>query len=442
MKNKIIFVIILIAILLGAGVAYAYFATDTLKSEKDMFFSYLLEDKKSSEIENKIADYAEKKGKTPYTNKGETTVNLKMEDETIPAEVMQMINNGKITFEGTTNSKEKKSEQNVTIDLSQGVNVPIKLKRDNDFFGLQTDLIDSKYIAIKNENLKALAEKFDIDSTEIPDKIDFETTTLFTEKEEKELKNKYIGILRDNLGEELFSKEKKDKQTIITLNIPESKLIEVVEKILEELRNDEIISEKLTNSTKKQVEESIDQLLDAVKGEQGDDTNKLEIKLYVENRKVTKCELLALEEEKVSMKIEIEISENEITIKAYDEEGQQIMTVAISTEKNGNDATMKMNFKLQDAGEVISEGELTITYKNLFTLDNVEESISVKMSINEGNVSEEAMEMGLNYKNTVTFAPDAQIEALNEQNATVLNTATDAELQALMTSFYQKMGLI
>ena len=51
-------------------------------------------------------------------------------------------------------------------------------------------------------------------------------------------------------------------------------------------------------------------------------------------------------------------------------------------------------------------------------------------------------EMGLNYKNTVTFAPDAQIEALNEQNATVLNTATDAELQALMTSFYQKMGLI
>ena len=112
MKNKIIFVIILIAILLGAGVAYAYFATDTLKSEKDMFFSYLLEDKKSSEIENKIADYAEKKGKTPYTNKGETTVNLKMEDETIPAEVMQMINNGKITFEGTTNSKEKKSEIN------------------------------------------------------------------------------------------------------------------------------------------------------------------------------------------------------------------------------------------------------------------------------------------------------------------------------------------
>ena len=36
-----------------------------------------------------------------------------------------------------------------------------------DVFGIQSDFLDSKYIAVRNENLKALLEKFNIDSDEL-----------------------------------------------------------------------------------------------------------------------------------------------------------------------------------------------------------------------------------------------------------------------------------
>ena len=53
MKKKILLAIILVIILLGCGIGYAYFETDILKSEKDMFFSYIL---KNDIFEEEVLD--------------------------------------------------------------------------------------------------------------------------------------------------------------------------------------------------------------------------------------------------------------------------------------------------------------------------------------------------------------------------------------------------
>lgn len=407
MKKKILLVVVLVVLLLGAGVAYAYFATDFFKTEKEMFLSYLLDDKMTAE-EEKIAQYFEKKESISHTYSGEAGMTVNgMEDEGI-----DMLNGSNITFEGATKPAQKLTELELTANLATGVNVPIMFKRDGETYGIQTNLLDERYIAVRNENLKELAEMFGLDTTNVPDKIEIENTT-FTDEEIKTLKEKYVGILSDNLEEELFSKEKVDKQTIITLSMGEEKFVEVFTKILETLRNDEIILNKLpVGYDKETFQSSIDEILSDIDGVANPE-NKVEIKLYVENK-----------------------SMNMLEVKLY-EGDKNTVNIVISNEVAGNDLVVEMTMKVQDDDQ-IAEISAKVQYKNILTLDNVEESIQVKM-LSEGTT--EDIDLSVDFTNTVKFE-EREIEKFNETNSIILNDATEEDMMNLLTAIYSNLGLI
>ncbi len=407
MKKKILLIVVLVVLLLGAGVAYAYFATDFFKTEKEMFLSYLLDDKMTAE-EEKIAQYFEKKESTSHTYNGKAGMTVSgMQNEEI-----DMLNGSNITFEGATNPAQKLTELELTANLATGVNVPIMYKQDGETYGIQTNLLDEKYIAVRNENLKELAEKFGLDTTNVPDKIELENTT-FTNEELKTLKERYVGILDTNLPEELFSKEKVDKQTIITLSMGEDKFVEVFTKILETLRNDEIILNKLpVGYDKETFQTSIDEMLSDIDGI-ADPENKVEIKLYVENKSMDMLE-----------------------VKFY-EGDKNIANLVISSEVTENDLVVEVTMRVQENDET-AEISAKVQYKNILTLDNVEESIQVKM-LTEGTT--EDMDLRVDFTNTVKFE-EKTIENFNETNSIVLNDASEEEMMNLLTAIYSNLGLI
>ena len=185
-----------------------------------MFFSYISSDICSNLKDEKLEEYIKKQETTAYTNKGDVSINVSG-DNSLTSTVngaLQTLKDGKITLEGKTDNSRKMAEQTMTVELEQGINVPIKIKRDEDVLGIQSNLLNTKFIAVRNQNLKALLEKFGINSDEIPDKIDFNDGQL-TQEEIDNLKNKCISILHDNLDDTSFSKEKVDGQTVIKLNI-------------------------------------------------------------------------------------------------------------------------------------------------------------------------------------------------------------------------------
>ena len=195
---------------------------------------------------------------------------------------------GKITLEGKTDNSRKMAEQTMTVELEQGINVPIKIKRDEDVLGIQSNLLNTKFIAVRNQNLKALLEKFGINSDEIPDKIDFNDGQL-TQEEIDNLKNKCISILHDNLDDTSFSKEKVDGQTVIKLNTSNKHCQEILVKILETLRDDEIVLKKMSGTlSEKDFKQRINTEIDKIKDIEVDDNSMLEIKLYIKTRKVKK----------------------------------------------------------------------------------------------------------------------------------------------------------
>lgn len=441
MKKKIALTLLIVVILLGIGGVYAYFATNVFKTDKELFFSYMTSDWLSDLKDENLKEYIKKQENNAYTNKG--SIALEVQDEgSISDETLQMIKNSKITFEGKTDNSKKIAEQTLTMELAQGINIPVKVRRDGETLGIQSNLLNTKFIAVRNENLKNLLERLGADAEDVPDKIDFEEST-FTESEIKELKEKYFSILDENLDEELFSKEKENDQTIIKLSMTEEKAKDVLIKIFQTIRDDETLLKKFSGVIDKDdLKQQIDDLVDELKDIEPDEKTTFEMKLSIKSKKVEKVEMNIKEGENITANILIENSQNKLSIKAYDE-GDSILELQIEKETNENDVAYKIDIKTdldtELADQEKAEIHLTVQYKNLATLDNVEENYELKLSTQD--YDESNTDLKLNYTNVKQFSSNIKVEGINSENSITLNDATDDEIDELLITIYKNLGL-
>ena len=441
MKKKIALTLLIVVILLGIGGVYAYFATNAFKTDKELFFAYMTSDWLSDLKDENLKEYIKKQENNAYTNKGSIALEVQ-DDGSISDETLQMIKNNKVTFEGKTDNSKKIAEQTLTIELAQGINIPVKVRRDGETLGIQSKLLNTKFIAVRNENLKNLLERLGADAEDVPDKIDFEEST-FTESEIKELKEKYFSILDENLDEELFSKEKENDQTTIKLSMTEEKAKDVLIKIFQTIRDDETLLKKFSGVIDKDdLKQQIDDLVDELKDIETDEKTTFEMKISVKSKKVEKIEMNIKEDENITANILIENSENKVSIKVYDE-GDSILELQIEKETNGNDVTYKIDVKTdldtELADQEKAEIHLTVQYKNLATLDNVEENYELKLSTQD--YYESNTDLKLNYTNVKQFSSNIEIEGINSENAITLNDATDDEIDELLITIYKNLGL-
>lgn len=441
MKKKIALTLLIVVILLGIGGVYAYFATNVFKTDKELFFSYMTSDWLSDLKDENLKEYIKKQENNAYTNKG--SIALEVQDEgSISDETLQMIKNSKITFEGKTDNSKKIAEQTLTMELAQGINIPVKVRRDGETLGIQSNLLNTKFIAVRNENLKNLLERLGADAEDVPDKIDFEEST-FTESEIKELKEKYFSILDENLDEELFSKEKENDQTIIKLSMTEEKAKDVLIKIFQTIRDDETLLKKFSGVIDRDdLKQQIDDLVDELKDIEPDEKTTFEMKLSIKSKKVEKVEMNIKEGENITANILIENSQNKLSIKAYDE-GDSILELQIEKETNENDVAYKIDIKTdldtELADQEKAEIHLTVQYKNLATLDNVEENYELKLSTQD--YDESNTDLKLNYTNVKQFSSNIKVEGINSENSITLNDATDDEIDELLITIYKNLGL-
>ena len=441
MKKKIALTLLIVVILLGIGGVYAYFATNAFKTDKELFFAYMTSDWLSDLKDENLKEYIKKQENNAYTNKGSIALEVQ-DDGSISDETLQMIKNNKVTFEGKTDNSKKIAEQTLTMELAQGINIPVKVRRDGETLGIQSNLLNTKFIAVRNENLKSLLERLGADAEDVPDKIDFEEST-FTESEIKELKEKYFSILDKNLDEELFSKEKENDQTTIKLSMTEEKAKDVLIKIFQTIRDDETLLKKFSGVIDKDdLKQQIDDLVDELKDIEPDEKTTFEMKISVKSKKVEKIEMNIKEDENITANILIENSENKVSIKVYDE-GDSILELQIEKETNGNDVTYKIDVKTdldtELADQEKAEIHLTVQYKNLATLDNVEENYELKLSTQD--YYESNTDLKLNYTNVKQFSSNIEIEGINGENAITLNDATDDEIDELLITIYKNLGL-
>lgn len=448
MKKKIALIVAIIVVLLIAAGAYAYLGTDLFKSGKEMFFSYL---EKDLDKQNEVSKYMAKKQKTPQTNNG--TVRLSITGLENEKEVSDVINSSKISFNGSIDPAKMNFEENISAE-AQGVSIPVSVKKVGETIGLQSGLIDPKYIAIKNENLDKLVEKFLPNTLKgVPEKIDF-TEYKLTEAEIKELSQRYKTILLNNLEEKMFEKGKADNQTVITLTIDNAKAAKIVDEMLAAFKEDNIVMSRIEKFVKtlndmgvedasvESIKTSIDELINKIKEEENKENGlKIVVKEYIANKELAKIEVEMFSEE--SKILSLEATEKEGNIKIYDTDGKLIENLKYTIKLDEQNYVCNIEGTVSDEETTVEIRE-SVEYKNIKS-DNVEEIYNVTYKIpNTGSFEslDSPIDLSIVLNNTISFKDSVTINEFNANDAIVVNDATDEELQQLILNIYQKFGSI
>lgn len=385
LKIAIIVVVILLILTIG-GIAFAYFFTDIFKSNEQMFFKYLSQNSEISQImqDSNLQKYVDKQKVSPYTTDAKITV---LGDD-------NNLNNTSISYTGSTDEVNKYEYRNIKLNYSNIDALSIHYLNMQDYYGVKIDNVVNKYIAIENNNLKEFLTKMGIEQNiveQFPDKIDLSNldSSLFTTQELETLKSKYTTILVNNLTESMFSKSETETSKIYTLTLTQPEYMNIIDKLLEELKNDSMIINKLkqtimenSNCTDEQANEYISDLKNKLEEFQNDlksgsnsSEQVLTINLYVENKKLSKIELLQSDDSKISLAI----NNNSYQFDVY-EQGETTPSATLKINKNKSEDVIEYSIIISDNSSASSitsseqnEIKCDIKFSGLSTLEQVTE---------------------------------------------------------------------
>ena len=381
----IILVLVILLIALGSTMAYAYFFTDYLKSDKEAFFKYIL---KNEELIDNLKDedfskYIEKQKNTAYSNSGEITISSGT-DETFkelgsPSEDM------KLTFKGTRDDNSQYFKQDINVKV-ENESIGMELLKQEDIYGFKIDNMFKKFLAVQNKDLKKWAKILNMTDEQIeaiPDKIEFNETINFSDEEINGISQKYKNIINENLTDEMFSKEKEKEVTIYKLQLTKKQYNDILAKILETMKNDDVVLNRITamygqqnNSAKDSVIKMYQENLDEeIKNLQNISSEEASEKIIFNVYKA-KNQLLQTEKIEDNTKLSVSKAQNGINIlySENDEKGNETdrQEIQIMKQKDNDKLTYSINVIPQDTTK---NSYIEYTIKGITSLENVEEQI-------------------------------------------------------------------
>lgn len=377
----IILVLVILLIALGSTMAYAYFFTDYLKSDKEAFFKYIL---KNEELIDNLKDedfskYIEKQKNTAYSNNGEITISSDT------GETLQDGSDIKLTFKGTRDDNSQYFKQDINVKV-ENESISMELLKQEDIYGFKIDNMFKKFLAVQNKDLKKWAKVLNMTDEQIeaiPDKIEFNETINFSDEEINGISQKYKNIINENLTDEMFSKEKEKEATIYKLQLTKKQYNDILAKILETMKNDDVVLNRITamygqqnNSAKdsviKMYQENIDEEIKNLQNISSEEASE-EI---IFNVYKAKNQLLQTEKIEDNTKFSISKAQNGINIlySENDEKGNEAdrQEIQIMKQKDNDKLTYSINVIPQDTTK---NSYIEYTIKGITSLENVEEQI-------------------------------------------------------------------
>ena len=427
LRNGIIIISILIVLLLVVFVVL-YFCTDLLKSDKQLFFKYAsqLVETEGGFVENNIEAFYNKKQQMPYENEGKFDFTVDLGNNT--NEQIDIANDFVVNFSGKTDKTNNKAEQNIELKYSDDVSWPLIYRHDGDIYGIQTDYVSSKYVAVENNNLKEFAEKVGMtDTSDVPEKIEVpENTTSFeyTEEEKQTVQEKYMTILANQLRDDQFQAERNEDGTIrYILTMTNEELKNLVIALLNELKTDDVTLGKINNILSEQdlytnntIEaEDIDSIIESL---QEGNTEEGEVQFIVA--------------QKDSKLISISLNQNDNNIQLTKNNQEDSVNYSISV-------NFKFDTGLSRIGTIGGTVYFSANYSGLNELNTVKENYELGIAVQDNN-GQQVGKYTYQFENNVNFVDSVNIDGLNEENAMILNNYEEESIQNFMTQLGERIS--
>ena len=352
-KSKIwliVLIVVIAVLLIGGGVfAYLFLKTDMFKSNEELFWKYMSQ---NTEMANTFKYQTDDR----YENKSYRE-NMKIEFD-VQESMLKPLNNLIISVDTQNDINHNRTYSKINAEYEQQKLLEMEYLKNDEIYALKNTEIANGYIGVENKELKALAEKFDITSEEVPDKIsDIKYLELFniSNEEKQHIIDTYYNVVKNNVNKDKYTKTQNITLSIegtqytansYSITLTEREYQTLLINSLETLKTDSItlnlITTKLKNINKdsqytniNKLNEEIAKLIEKLKQQEISDNEYITFTVYESNGKT------------ISTGVEI-INESKILISYINNENK----IVISKEKSNNsDSNIDWN-------------EITITNKN------------------------------------------------------------------------------
>lgn len=450
MKSKKILIITLIIILVlavaGTVFTYLFLATDTFKSDKELFAKYISQ---NSETLEKFTDLQTKKVyeglKDEEKYESDTEIKATYSEG---GEVSNPINN----LSAKINVQKDKSEDYFYADgqISYGDEKYLEAEaiKDQEAYGIRFTDIVKQFVTVKNDSkLGEVAKDLGTDSAtleKIMDVIDGKenaTEEIISKEDVQKIKDKYMNIITNAISNGTFSSNKDAK---ITYN------------------NNTVSAKAYTVSlTSEQVEGMIVEILNNLKeedkiGEKYQDKINDIISNITDEKEIPAVKITVYEQNKKTIRTAIEITSlAKITVENTDENNELKTKIQISgistetTEEYNIEITKKTDENQENVEAVLSVTNGDDTYQAGIsnTLKNSDSEIQIKTIF---EYKKDILTAALNLNNNIILGDSFEKKQTLANNNYVLNDAPAESRQKVITQLKQvvpekmttRMGLL
>lgn len=438
MKQKIIWVVVAVIVIIAAVLGVLYYATDLFKTPKQLFYKYFASSSTlldESTYEDFLAELKEEAEKSMEVA-GEITAKITSNDAEVK-EVGAVLEKGKIKYNMKTVGKEQKMQNDITLNYDGKDIVTLSVLKNKEQYGLKIAEAYEKYVSVENNNLKALFQKFGMDTTDMPNRIEMVDyyEILNIDKETLEhIETTYSKVINENIPEESYSVEKDvtvdTNAGSITTNaykliLTDDQLKMVVIKLLETLKTDYKTLDLIVNKTNVMAES---------------------YKYTGEVDTLTKEELVnGIEEGLTELNETTDSIDGQLELIIYGAKDNKAKIEMIVKEKGIQEAKYEIDMiKDQDTNNIVvscldeeADIDLVISYNDT--------KADVTMMVDsDGTIIE------VNVKQKIKAKENVTVEDFNSNNSVKLNDMTEAEIGQLVQTIYynvinalpQKMQLL
>lgn len=453
MKKVQITIIILVAILAIACITFAavYFATDTFKSDKDLFYKYAkqIDLKEFVDLESYNA-YSKRLQTEGHASEGEFSIQMTEEEQRISES---------IKYNGYTDPINKTENYDISINKDGEELIAVNYLKDQDLYGILFKDIVNQYIVVENNNLKEFASKLGVkDTSKIPDRIEIPETNVNYE-EINSILNKYLNTAIETIPKDNYSKIKKgnialDDKTVeadgyqVKLKVKDVQTI--LTKVLESAKNDEQVFNLMKKFNSEEItfedyQASIDGNLEEISREISNEENIdiVYITVYKQGKDTVKLLIeIGVEEPKNKMELSIEESGNSISL-VYDyfittrsrtRENKMIITKTATSEEQ---ETIEGVITQIEDGEEQYNSKVMVARNGAYGSNNI--SFNISMALTMPLLSENASVI-ISINNISDFSGVPLEGEFRQDNHLVINGVSPEQLSNLFTNLGAKIS--
>lgn len=437
-KVQIIIISLVVVLTLACGTfAILYFATDTFKSDQELFYKYIsqVDLKELIDLES-YSNYINRTKTEGHSNNGEFRINITQGEQAT---------NETITYTGYSDPTNQKSSSQISINRDEENLLAMNYLRNQDLYGLQFVDVINQYVVVENNNLKEFVAKLGITNTDsIPNKIENLESTSISFEEIKPVLNKYINIAIEQIPEGKYSKIESTSVSLgaeqvgadgyeVTLNMEDLK--NIITSSLETAKNDQEtynFINKLNGISFEEYQSKIDEILSEMDGEINgeENTDFMTISVYKQGKDTIKVFISVLPEDSLNLEISIDKASSGLMLVGTlrdTESGQEVSMDVTKTVNSEEQEITDINIIIKENNEETGNYNINLNRTGALTSSNITNNMSFTTSVDGTDVA-------IELSNKTDFSLNQEIEDFTEGNYLVINDLPQDQINNLFSN--------